>query len=170
MKVIFENTVNERIRTLFTQFQISEAMDKEKLNKLIKSYRQNDDRISYEDTENGLACIYLLQKYGIPIKGSAECLRADYRKTLKLLRYTNTTSYSYVMNFINFLTRFDDAEFKSLFLRKFEKFRHESPDPFILAIALNSKMREGDRGFRQSENLFGYSETSIVKYKEIIGD
>lgn len=172
MKIILKNNVVDYINALFTRFQISGRITDKQLDGLVDKFKKVQDNVSYEDTEKAISCIYLLQQFGIPLKSSAEVLSLDSAKAFKLFKYLNVPSYIYIDNLVEFLTRYEKEEYKKRFKQLFESMKAKSPDLFILAVALNISLKQefDIKSFVVKDNMYGYSDTTLSKYRKLITD
>jgi hypothetical protein len=165
MKILLNYKIKEHLSSLFVKFQIPlKNIENPKINALIEKFKDTDDYVSYADTEKVIACIYMIQNYGIPLKTSSEHLKVDAEKTFRLFKYLDIPTYAYIDIFIDFLMRFKNKQDKESFRESFTRIKNKSQDPFILAVALNAYLWP-EKKFIQYDY---YADVTIYKYKKII--
>jgi hypothetical protein len=135
---------------------------------LMKEYKDTNDKTSYTDTEKVVACIYMLQEFGIPLKSSSISINVDPKATFKLFKLLKKPAYFYIGKFIDYLTRFYDNEYKKEFCEKFNMLQYQMSDQFIMAVALNMVLRKKNGDKFVSRNSFDYSDVSLLAYKRVI--
>lgn len=170
-KVIFVAKVAEYVSTLYLRFKIADKPDLNSIKELILRYKKTEDNMSHSDAEKSLACAYLTQKFGIPIKSSAAILNIEQAKVFRLFKKFNILSYDYIKNFIDYLMRFEPEEYKQRYVAFFNRVKNKTPDLFIAAVALNISLKRevaDDKSFMPKDNDFEYSDTTLGKYRKII--
>lgn len=167
-KIIEENNVNAHIVSLCSNYMITAQIKRETVASLIETYKTTNDKTSYTDTEKVVACIYMLQEFGIPLKSSSISINVDHKTTFKLFRLLKKPAYSYIGKFIDYLTRFYEDDYKMEFDEKFNRLQYQMSDQFIMAVALNMVLRKKNGDKFVSRNSFDYSDVSLLAYKRVI--
>lgn len=161
MKAIFNDTVTKHICLLCEKFHPMK-IDQKQIKVLMDFYRNTTEKVSDEELEKVIACIYALQEKGIPLKASSIELGVDINKTLKLFKKLRTPSIKYVPLFIDLLkTGYQDG-MKERFDSIFNKLAPEFPDHFALATVINMELK------RNHNKYFGYSEVTIIRYRKMV--
>lgn len=164
MKGILKENIEQYIIALKSRFQVTDDIDAMLFEKLYNFYLHKSDAISADDTEKSIACIYFMQKYGVPLKSTMRYLEIDQHIVFKQFKYLKKPTYYYIGNFINYLTRYDDKPFKDRFIALFEKTRQKSSDQFLMAIAIKVFMKKEP----YKNNGFDYPPVSIAKNIKLI--
>lgn len=162
MKAIFESNVKTHISLLSQKFSPIKISNKE-INRLLKFYRDSTDKVSDENIEKIIACIYCLQIKGVPLKASSIELGLDINDTLCIFKKLRKSSIEYVPLFINLLKNSYSKSMSEQFDLIFKRIAPNVSDRFALATVINMELKKNN-------SYYGYSEVTIIKYRKMIRD
>lgn len=162
MKVIFEDMITKHVCVICEKFHPM-AINKKKIKELTVFYRKSTEKITDDELEKVVACIYALQTRGIPLKASSKAFGIETSKTLTMFKKLGKPSFQYAPLFIELLKIGYTDEMKARFDKLFDSLAKKVPDHFMLATIINMELKK-------SNSYFGYSEVPVLRYRKMIRD